>query len=172
MKPNVTAGRLEEALAQYKRSQDYGVERAAMHIRNVRLMPHICRRFLSWSRTFSGQRKDPGTKDARCGEWKKIRVIVDRESINRFCIGNCLCQTARVSDAKPDIGSYCIPWEFMTLLRIYSPEELCTGTWLQSIIYIHVFLTSWIRDRREIARGEIDPSPRPTIRFLSYPSKF
>ena len=47
MKPNVTAGRLEEALVQYKRSQDYGVERAAMHIRNVRLVPHICRRFLA-----------------------------------------------------------------------------------------------------------------------------
>jgi len=28
-------GRLEEALTQYKRSQAYGVERAAMHIRNV-----------------------------------------------------------------------------------------------------------------------------------------
>jgi len=28
-------GRLEEALEQYKRSKDYGVERAAMHIRNV-----------------------------------------------------------------------------------------------------------------------------------------
>jgi len=28
-------GRLEEALVQYKRSKEYGVERAAMHIRNV-----------------------------------------------------------------------------------------------------------------------------------------
>ncbi|KAF8343458.1 hypothetical protein F5887DRAFT_1075809 [Amanita rubescens] len=28
-------GRLEEALAQYKQSKDYGVERAAVHIRNV-----------------------------------------------------------------------------------------------------------------------------------------
>ncbi|THH26423.1 hypothetical protein EUX98_g7762 [Antrodiella citrinella] len=28
-------GRLEESLAQYKRSKDFGVERAAMHIRNV-----------------------------------------------------------------------------------------------------------------------------------------
>jgi len=28
-------GRLEEALTQYKRSKDFGVERAAMHIRNV-----------------------------------------------------------------------------------------------------------------------------------------
>jgi len=28
-------GHLEEALVQYKRSKDYGVERAAMHIRNV-----------------------------------------------------------------------------------------------------------------------------------------
>lgn len=30
-------GRLEEALEQYTRSKEYGVERAAMHIRNVRL---------------------------------------------------------------------------------------------------------------------------------------
>jgi len=29
------SGRLEEALEQYKRSKDFGVERAAMHIRNV-----------------------------------------------------------------------------------------------------------------------------------------
>ena len=29
-------GRLEEALEQYKRSKEYGVERATMHIRNVR----------------------------------------------------------------------------------------------------------------------------------------
>jgi len=28
-------GQLEEALKQYKRSKEYGVERAAMHIRNV-----------------------------------------------------------------------------------------------------------------------------------------
>jgi len=28
-------GQLEEALKQYKRSNEYGVERAAMHIRNV-----------------------------------------------------------------------------------------------------------------------------------------
>lgn len=31
-----TAGRLEEALEKYKRSQQFGVERAAVHIRNVR----------------------------------------------------------------------------------------------------------------------------------------
>lgn len=31
-------GQLEEALEQYKRSKDHGVERAAMHIRNVRLI--------------------------------------------------------------------------------------------------------------------------------------
>ncbi|KAL0580601.1 hypothetical protein V5O48_001426 [Marasmius crinis-equi] len=30
-----TTGRLEEALEQYKRSRDFGVERAAMHVRNV-----------------------------------------------------------------------------------------------------------------------------------------
>jgi hypothetical protein len=30
-------GQLEEALAQYKRSKQYGVDRAAMHIRNVNL---------------------------------------------------------------------------------------------------------------------------------------
>lgn len=29
------AGQLEEALKQYKRAKEYGVERAAMHIRNV-----------------------------------------------------------------------------------------------------------------------------------------
>lgn len=31
-------GQLEEALAQYKRSKDYGVDRAEMHIRNVRTL--------------------------------------------------------------------------------------------------------------------------------------
>jgi hypothetical protein len=30
------AGQLEEALFQYKRSKDFGVDRAEMHIRNVR----------------------------------------------------------------------------------------------------------------------------------------
>jgi hypothetical protein len=33
------AGRLEEALAQYKRSKQFGVDRAAMHIRNVNFFP-------------------------------------------------------------------------------------------------------------------------------------
>lgn len=32
-------GRLEDALAQYKRSNDFGVDRAAMHIRNVNISP-------------------------------------------------------------------------------------------------------------------------------------
>jgi pentatricopeptide repeat protein len=31
------AGRLEEALEMYKRSKEFGVERAALHIRNVRV---------------------------------------------------------------------------------------------------------------------------------------
>ena len=31
------AGKLEEALELYKRSQQFGVERAALHIRNVRV---------------------------------------------------------------------------------------------------------------------------------------
>ena len=31
-----TGGQLEEALAQYKRSKEFGVDRAEMHIRNVR----------------------------------------------------------------------------------------------------------------------------------------
>lgn len=35
------AGRLEEALAQYKRSKENGVDRAAMHIRNVSYHPGI-----------------------------------------------------------------------------------------------------------------------------------
>jgi len=34
--PKTIAGQLEEALTQYKRSKDFGVDRAAMHIRNVR----------------------------------------------------------------------------------------------------------------------------------------
>jgi hypothetical protein len=33
----LTGGRLEDALTYYKRSKDFGVERAALHIRNVRL---------------------------------------------------------------------------------------------------------------------------------------
>ena len=32
-----TGGRLEDALTYYKRSKEFGVERAALHIRNVRL---------------------------------------------------------------------------------------------------------------------------------------
>lgn len=32
---HATAGRLEDALAQYQRSKDFGIERAAVHIRNV-----------------------------------------------------------------------------------------------------------------------------------------
>lgn len=32
----LTGGRLEDALTYYKRSKDLGVERAAVHIRNVR----------------------------------------------------------------------------------------------------------------------------------------
>jgi len=31
----IPAGKLEEALEQYKRSKEFGVERAAVHIRNV-----------------------------------------------------------------------------------------------------------------------------------------
>lgn len=33
-----TGGRLEDALTYYKRSKEFGVERAAMHIRNVGLL--------------------------------------------------------------------------------------------------------------------------------------
>jgi len=33
----LTGGRLEDALTYYKRSKEFGVERAAMHIRDVRL---------------------------------------------------------------------------------------------------------------------------------------
>lgn len=33
----LTGGRLEDALTYYKRSKSFGVERAAVHIRNVRL---------------------------------------------------------------------------------------------------------------------------------------
>ena len=33
----LTGGRLEDALTYYKRSKEFGVERAAVHIRNVRL---------------------------------------------------------------------------------------------------------------------------------------
>jgi len=33
----LTGGRLDDALTYYKRSKDFGVERAALHIRNVRL---------------------------------------------------------------------------------------------------------------------------------------
>ena len=35
----LTGGRLEDALTYYKRSKEFGVERAALHIRNVRLPP-------------------------------------------------------------------------------------------------------------------------------------
>lgn len=35
-------GRLEDALTYYKRSKDFGVERAAVHIRNVRPSFYVC----------------------------------------------------------------------------------------------------------------------------------
>jgi hypothetical protein len=41
IKSHRTAGRLEEALIQYKRSEEHGVERAGMHIRNVHLVPFL-----------------------------------------------------------------------------------------------------------------------------------
>lgn len=41
-----TGGRLEEALSYYKRSKEFGVERAAMHIRNVRHSADIPQRFI------------------------------------------------------------------------------------------------------------------------------
>lgn len=38
---SVTAGKLEEALEKYKRSQEFGVERASVHIRNVERFTYI-----------------------------------------------------------------------------------------------------------------------------------
>jgi hypothetical protein len=35
-------GQLEEALVQYKRSKQFGVDRAAMHIRNVSSVLYFC----------------------------------------------------------------------------------------------------------------------------------
>ena len=58
MSPSLTGGRLEDALTYYKRSKDFGVERAAVHIRNVRL---CCFHHASWSASnalHAGQRQD------------------------------------------------------------------------------------------------------------------
>jgi Flp pilus assembly protein TadD len=43
-------GRLEDALTYYKRSKEFGVERAAVHIRNVGVIPDVRR--LALTRSF------------------------------------------------------------------------------------------------------------------------
>ncbi len=48
LKTLTSAGYLEEALEEYKRSKDGGVERAAMHIRNVYILLHLyCPRLIN-----------------------------------------------------------------------------------------------------------------------------
>jgi len=63
----LTGGRLEDALTYYKRSKDFGVERAAVHIRNVRLSSSS--RLMVVSRTSHvGKRQDFRQEDAGGGK--------------------------------------------------------------------------------------------------------
>lgn len=62
---------------QYKRSKDYGVERAAMHIRNVRV-PHLMCLVCQPLNMFPlvGQRKDFGSEAQSRGDfWRQIRIV-------------------------------------------------------------------------------------------------
>jgi hypothetical protein len=65
-----SAGRLEEALEQYKRSEANGVHRASMHIRNVRNYYVI---IVQMSPVFSyfnaGQRQNTRSKDQVIWQW-------------------------------------------------------------------------------------------------------
>ena len=54
-------GFLEESLEQYKKSKNFGVDRAAMHMRNVSILS-LARVSCSRVRT-SGQRQDPRQED-------------------------------------------------------------------------------------------------------------
>ena len=60
----LTGGRLEDALTYYKRSKDFGVERAALHIRNVRLSSssHL---MAPSSTSNTGKRQDFRQEDGR-----------------------------------------------------------------------------------------------------------
>ena len=55
------AGKLEEALEMYKRSKQFGVERAAIHIRNVRVGLPVLTSMHEYF--FTGQRKNFREKD-------------------------------------------------------------------------------------------------------------
>jgi hypothetical protein len=63
----LTGGRLEDALTYYKRSKDFGVERAAVHIRNVRLSS-ITPHGPPSSASNAGQRQDFRQEDERDGK--------------------------------------------------------------------------------------------------------
>lgn len=64
--PIRVAGQLEEALEYYKRSKDNGVDRAAMHIRNVCNIFWIRFDILIAIADFLGQRKDSRKKNTSC----------------------------------------------------------------------------------------------------------
>lgn len=59
-----TGGRLEEALSYYKRSKEFGVERAAMHIRNVR--HYRLHSVAVHSPRHPGQRQNPRPENESC----------------------------------------------------------------------------------------------------------
>lgn len=61
-------GHLQEALAQYKKSKENGVERAAVHIRNVSLSLVLLSVFELMVISVLGEREDPGAADEGCRE--------------------------------------------------------------------------------------------------------
>ncbi|TFK51669.1 TPR-like protein [Heliocybe sulcata] len=65
MRTRFIGGRLEEALAQYKRSKHFGVERAAMHMRNV--SAKILGRKMNEASEKQGS-ETPGSSDVRSNE--------------------------------------------------------------------------------------------------------
>jgi hypothetical protein len=71
----------------YKRSKEFGIERAAVHIRNV--SHDLCHGF-SLIVICVGERKDPRKKNEGCGNIGKARFIMTNPE-GLFCInpGSC-----------------------------------------------------------------------------------
>lgn len=95
----LVGGHLEEALAQYKRSKEYGVERAAMHIRNVGSPP------LSQVASPDGPlfRSAPRSSAKGCSKLNKTRTSANE--------GECihLVPSAMIVDEKPVRHGFCTP---------------------------------------------------------------
>ena len=74
----MTGGQLEEALEHYKRCKEHGIERAAMHIRNVCIenclidSPNFVELFIQVSAKILGQRMKQMQSEAESQENQKL----------------------------------------------------------------------------------------------------